>query len=102
MIDLDNNSLVQSALAAVTAVLGIVWRQHVKHDVAKEKRLKVVEDATVLLRIDLAKIGEQIMRYTSDIESEKRTRSNANLEINRKLDRLIEGRYRRQERTDDC
>lgn len=96
-------------LYPITLVLiGLVWndmRQRVavievqmaakadKSELAKEQAaFAIFRESLHKVEVQLSGIDQQISRYNSEMESEKRTRRDANIEQNRKLDRLLERR----------
>ena len=60
-----------------------------------------VRDSIHKVEVQLAGIKEQIGRYNSDIESEKRTRKEAMQLLNVKIDRLLERREQDRHRKGD-
>lgn len=104
-------------LGAVTGLIIFIWqrierRQQLAEDLLALKvgqqefrefqtLVHSFRDSIHALDVQLAAIKEQIGRYNADIESEKRTRREANFELNRKLDKLLERREQDQHRKSD-
>ena len=110
----DDAGLLEKAVtwiaAGAASLVGLVWGD-MKHRVGKvEKALEFKAEKNELDRqrghvekifdrlgrveLAAAEIRQQMLAYTSDIESEKRTRAEANRALNDKLDRLLERRDR--------